>query len=162
MIHRRSKWKSSPRFSRPAGRAASGWLVGALALLLCGCSSFNRAWNRAGQTATPADSIAGRWEGSWLSDVNGHHGKLRCLIAVQTNSEYTARFRATYGGFLNFSYTVPLAVKTHEGGWEFTGEEDLGTMAGGVYRYVGTATPTNFHSTYESKYDHGTFELVRP
>lgn len=97
-----------------------------------------------------------------MSEVNGHNGELRCLISSKTNNEYAARFRATYMGFLNFSYTVPLQVEAHDGGWEFTGEEDLGKMAGGIYHYVGTATPTNFSSTYESKYDHGTFEMSRP
>jgi len=31
-----------------------------------------------------------------------------------------------------------------------------------VYRYVGNATVTNFHSTYDSKYDRGIFEIRRP
>ncbi len=34
--------------------------------------------------------------------------------------------------------------------------------SGGVYHYDGDATPTNFFSTYKSKYDHGTFQMTRP
>ena len=142
---------------------ASRWIFSvALVLLVCGCSSFNREWKRAGKQPAPTDSITGRWEGHWLSDVNAHTGKLRCIVTHQTNDLYAARFRATYLKVLRFSYTVPLRVESRDGGWSFRGEEDLGVAAGGTYRYVGTATATNFHSTYDSKYDRGVFEMRRP
>ncbi len=144
------------RFKNPM---AAGLLTAAL---LCGCSSFNRDWRGARSQAVPANSIEGRWEGRWTSDVNGHHGALRCLMTQATNSVYHARFRATYARILHFSYTVPLTAQSHYGGWEFNGEADLGKLAGGVYDYEGRISSTNFHSTYRSKYDHGTFELQRP
>jgi len=142
---------------------ASRWTCSlALAGLVCGCSSFNRQWKQAGQTPAPTNSITGRWEGRWLSDVNAHTGKLRCIITQQTNDLYAARFRATYLKILRFSYTVPLTVTASNDIWHFCGAEDLGATAGGVYRYVGSATATNFHSTFDSKYDRGTFEMQRP
>lgn len=154
-----------------AARAALGqrpWQrIGALAglcslLALCGCSTFNRDWRRAAaQPAAPA-SVEGRWEGRWLSGVNGHKGKLRCLLTRGNQEWFQARFRATYGGIFRFSYTVPLALQAHDIGWELSGEADLGKLAGGNYYYEGRVTPTNFASTYRSKYDHGTFELRRP
>ena len=73
-----------------------------------------------------------------------------------------ARFRATYGGVFHFSYTVPLTLQPHDAGWELSGEANLGKLAGGAYYYEGRITPTNFTSTYRSKYDHGIFELHRP
>ena len=143
-----------------------GGLVGLL-LIASGCSSFDRAWNAAGKA--PAESaalpIAGRWIGTWRSDVNGHHDQLRCLVASATNQILSARFHARYRkAFLRFSfgYTVPLTVRTNEGRIEFAGEADLGWYAGGTYRYDGFATATNFHSTYDSKYDRGVFRLQRP
>lgn len=143
--------------------SATRWgCVLALMLLACGCSSFNREWCKAGRNPAPADAIAGRWEGYWLSDVNAHTGKLRCIITQQTNDIYAARFRATYLKILRFSYTVPLRVAASNQVWQFRGEEDLGVMAGGAYRYEGSATITNFHSTYDSKYDRGVFEMHRP
>ncbi len=135
--------------------------IALLALITCGCSSFNREWRQAEKTPVALGSLAGRWEGHWLSDVNGHNGNLRCLITRSNEHEYAARFRATYWRVLRFSYTVPLQVEPHDGGWRLRGEADLGRTAGGVYRYAGTATPTNFHSTYDSKYDHGIFEMKR-
>lgn len=106
--------------------------------------------------------MEGRWEGHWLSDVNGHNGKLLCIVSRQETGDYSAWFKATYKKVLKFSYTVPLIVDPLDTGWKFSGHEDLGKLAGGVYHYEGTATATNFHSTYRSKYDHGVFEMTRP
>jgi hypothetical protein len=131
-------------------------------LALTGCSSFNREWREAGKTPTPTDSIAGRWEGRWLSHTNGHNGALRCIIQPETNGFVRARFRATYLKVARFSYTVPLAVTASNGVWHFRGKEDLGVMAGGVYRYTGTASVTNFAAAYTSKYDGGIFQMQRP
>ena len=107
-------------------------------------------------------SIEGRWQGRWVSEGNGHHGNLRCLLTRESDDRYRARFRATYAKVFHFSYAVPLMVQPHQGGWEFSGEENLGKLAGGVYYYEGRASVTNFVSTYRSKYDHGIFELHRP
>ncbi len=134
------------------------------ALLLCGCSTFNRDWNRAAQNPVPVNSVEGRWDGTWLSDVNGHTGRLRCLLVREGENRHQARFRATYWKVFRFSYTVPLQVEAEvrDGAWHFTGEEDLGKLAGGVYRYEGHVTPTDFFSTYRSEHDHGTFQMRRP
>jgi hypothetical protein len=137
-------------------------LAAILLVLLCGCSSFNRAWHQAGQTPAVTESIEGRWEGTWSSDANGHTGKLRCVLSREPDGKYTAWFRATYLRILRFSYRVPLQVEPHGGVWPFHGSEDLGSMAGGVYHYTGSATPTNFYSTYRSAYDHGIFVMSRP
>jgi hypothetical protein len=138
-------------------------LAGILAtLLLCGCCGFNRAWDKAGQTPASADSIEGRWEGRWLSDINGHTGRLRCLLTRSGDTNYTARFRATYWKIFRYSYQVDLQFEQRDGLWHLRGDENLGWLAGGVYQYSGSVSPTNFQSTYRSKYDHGVFEMTRP
>ena len=133
---------------------------------LTGCSSFRRDWKAARARPVPARSMAGPWEGEWRSEVNGHHGRLRCLISPGTNETWQARFHATYKTLkfipVTFGYTVPLTVKESDGRYVFHGEEDLGAMAGGVYHYEGEATAREFFSTYRSKYDHGTFDMTRP
>lgn len=131
-------------------------------LLTCGCSTFNRDWKNAAQQPTPPNSVEGRWEGKWVSEVNGHNGKLRCLISREGDARCAARFHATYKTIFRFSYEVMLDIQPHYGGWEFNGEENLGKLAGGVYFYEGRASSTNFFSTYRSKYDHGIFEMRRP
>lgn len=129
---------------------------------MSGCSSFTRDWNRSAREPVANDSIEGAWEGKWVSDANGHTGRLRCLLTRQDDSHYEARFWATYWKILRFTYTVPLSVEQREGKWHFIGSENLGKAAGGVYEYAGHATPAAFWSTYKSKYDHGTFEMGRP
>lgn len=146
-------------------RLLGNWFLALVLLpslwLLSGCSGFNYAWRKAGEQQFPTDSISGRWEGQWLSEVNGHNGALRCLITATNDTACLARFRATYAKVLNFSYTVPLNLQPHFEGWEFDGEEDLGKLGGGTYYYEGRANATNFSATYRSQYDHGTFEMRR-
>ncbi|HEY9170998.1 MAG TPA: hypothetical protein VI136_01805 [Verrucomicrobiae bacterium] len=137
-------------------------LTGVLLCATCGCSTFNRAWREAEHQPAGAHSLAGRWEGRWLSEVNGHRGKLRCVISHRADGECAAWFRASYLTVLRFGYTVKLRVEHRDGAWHFVGEEDLGKLAGGVYRYAGWATHTEFHATYDSASDRGTFEMRRP
>lgn len=131
-----------------------------------GCSSFERAWRAAEQQPHDTNSIVGRWEGTWRSEVNGHNDRLRCLMTPLTNGAYSARFHARYKKVVRFafSYTVPLTTTnvSSPGVFQFQGSANLGWHAGGTYSYEGKASPTNFFSRYNSKYDHGTFQMTRP
>ena len=147
---------------RVAGQSVALMAAGSLLFLVGRCSSFNRQWNKVEEARVTPDSMEGRWQGRWVSDANGHNGKLLCIVSRRDEGDYAARFRATYLKILRFSYTLPMKVEPQDGGWQFHGEENLGKMAGGVYRYEGKATPTNFHSIYHSTYDHGVFEMERP
>jgi len=139
-----------------------------LGLILClvasGCSSFHKNWRTASKLKTPNDDISGRWTGIWKSDSNGHNDKLRCIISKIDDQHYNAQFHAKYKKILSFGYTVPLTVTVtnQSDRRDFKGEADLGKLAGGLYTYEGFATPTNFFSRYNSRYDHGIFEMVRP
>ncbi len=142
-------------------QAVLGVAMAAL-LMLSGCSTFNRDWKAAAVSPAPANSIAGRWEGKWLSEHNGHSGKLRALIRPLDNGQYETRFHAKYGFIFSFGMEAKLDVKpAAEGQWQFSGAEDLG-KAYGVYRYEGKASVTNFFSTYKASFDHGTFQMTRP
>lgn len=150
-----------------------------LLLFLClgtGCTSFHHEWRKASRSPAPTDSylgrwegrglspnfFLGRWEGEWLSAKNGHHGKLRCLLGEDSSStQFRAHFRATYASVLHFSYAAALTGAVTNGVVQFTGESDLGKLGGGVYKYSGSANATHFSCTYESKYDHGTFQMSR-
>jgi hypothetical protein len=132
-------------------------------MLLCagGCTSFDHDWHKATSSSSP-DDLQGRWQGTWLSDVNGHNGELRCLITKTSDGFYRARFHARYQRVLSFGYTVPLKAEPVTNGFKFSGDADLGWLKGGIYHYEGNATATNFFSTYGCKYDHGTFQMSRP
>jgi hypothetical protein len=140
-----------------------------------GCS-FDRKWRalkreeRAGDAPQAADRLAGRWDGRWISDVNGHSGRLRAVItpAPQTDTpekRYHADFDANFMGLMRFGYDMTLIAApagAADGNVSFRGEEDLGKLAGGVYRYNGTADGATFNATYESADDKGRFQMTRP
>ena len=134
------------------------WIVG-------GCS-FARAWRATEQSPHATNSIAGQWKGTWRSEVNGHNDQLRCIMTPLTNGIYAARFHARYKKVIpfTFSYTVPLTVtnSSSPSNFQFQGSANLGWYAGGIYTYEGIASLTNFFSTYDSKYDRGTFQMIRP
>ena len=135
------------------------WLL--ILVLVTGCCGFNREWDRAVVEPPGTNAVAGRWDGFWMSERNGHNGRLRCLIQPATKGTFSARFHARYWKVLSFGYTVPLAVRCSNEVCRFESEANLGKLAGGVYRYAGTVAGTNFHSSYRSKYDHGYFQMRR-
>ena len=135
------------------------------AICLNGCSTFERDWRDAALTPRLQDDLAGRWEGTWRSEVSGHNDELRAVVAKGSNGVYSTHFHARYKKGLfrfSFSYSVPFEVRQTNDTYQFHGEADLGWLAGGLYRYEGSATGTNFFSTYSCKYDHGTFQMTRP
>lgn len=142
-------------------RALVPLLLALLAITQTGCSTFNRQWNEARKT-NPS-GVEGAWDGHWVSEVNGHTGRLRCVVTQDPATGYRARYKATYWKIFRFAYSVPLqTVATNQSSLSFRGHADLGYFAGGVYDYEGTIRPDHFQSTYKSRYDHGVFELRRP
>lgn len=142
--------------------ACARLLASSCLLLLTGCSTFNHDWKQASARPLVADSLEGRWEGHWLSDANGHTGKLRCLVTKETGFQYEFRYWATFWKVFRATYTTHLHVRKVNDEYEFRGEEDLGRFVGGIFQYEGKVSGTNFFSTYSSRYDHGTFRLTRP
>ena len=136
-------------------------LVGIALMLLftTGCSSFHRDWRKAAKTKPVG--IEGRWEGTWTSDASGHKDKLRCLLTPISEGSYEARFHAKYRKVLSFGYTATFTGRQPNDVFYFSGDADLGRLAGGVYTYEGRVSPAKFFSTYNSKYDHGTFQMTR-
>ena len=132
------------------------------ALMLTGCTGFRGNWKKSLEAGS--QGIEGPWAGTWKSESTGHTDKLRCIVTKTSGNNYSARFHAKYHRILSFSYTVSLRTTNQPGSdrFDFDGDANLGKLAGGKYTYKGHATPTNFYSTYDSKYDHGTFEMSRP
>jgi hypothetical protein len=130
--------------------------------LLTACSSFHNEWKAATKAAISANSIEGPWSGDWRSDVNGHHGSLRCVVAKTSETTYRAHYRAHFLKIFRFTYAATLNGHETNGVVTLEGEANLGKLAGGVYKYEGRATPTEFRSTYASKHDHGAYQMTRP
>lgn len=138
-------------------------LATVILLALCpGCSTaFHRDWNAASSGPVSQDSIEGQWEGTWLSGKNQHTGKLKCAVDRTHGKNHRFHFRATYWKLFRYSYALSFRVEERDGKQQFSGYEDLGALAGGVYHYDGTLTPDQFSATYSNKHDFGTFEMKR-
>lgn len=109
----------------------------------------------------PADLLVGDWEGAWTSNTSGSSDSLRCTVTKTDDGKYTAVFDATFWKIFRFKSTVTLTVTVDGRLWRFRGEQDLGFLAGGVYKYEGYTDGQEFYSTYDSKNDKGVFRMKR-
>jgi hypothetical protein len=130
-----------------------------LAAVFSNGSDFNRQWSRDDSQTDAGDGLPRRWQGQWISETNGHHGALRCLLAHDSPTEYVATFYAIYAGVLRVCYSVALRGQRNGETLKLEGDADLGRLGGGTYHYAGEATASEFSCSYECKYDRGTFEM---
>lgn len=161
----------------------------AIAVLLGGCSSFDSKWEAALEKSAAdlapapvapvspagAPTLPTTWLGKWHSEPSDHEGQLRCIVTLlpetgnETNAtrRYAFHFHALWGLDFPAEYTIemnvmdPAVADPAATGQPITfeGEQDLGFLAGGVYRCEGQIEGDHFKATYKSKYDHGTFEM---
>ena len=90
---------------------------------------------------------------------------LRCLIEKKGGNLHETRFHAKYKwGILTvgYPYTMEMTITQDGAEYQFTGEADLGKLAGGVYQYNGTGTTNQITINFRCPKDHGTFRLQRP
>src|SRR5579859_7193028 len=127
-----------------------------LAALFNSRSAFYEQWRRYASEPT-RDPVAGRWVGEWISEQSGHRGELKCVLAPAAPGAYRAFFYASFSKLFRVGYVTEL--KTEPGGDRIRlhGEEDLGALAGGVYRCDGEVNGNDFNCRYSCRYDQGTF-----
>jgi len=135
-------------------------------LLLASCTDFKKAWaeelEKAGAEKAAPHDLTGAWEGTWTSKMNGHNGKLRCIVTKQKDGQYEFHYWAQWQRVLSGSFTANYKVVEKGEKYTVTGEKDLGKL-GGKFTHKGTATSDTFTATYKSDVgDHGVFELKRP
>ena len=140
------------------------FLICILASSLSNCSiGFHQQWHEAAALSPKPKDARGAWVGTWRSEVSGHHGDLKAVVTAAPSEspphDFNFRYHATYAKILSGSFTTTHHV---DDSGKLTGSEDLGSFAGGVYRYEGMVTPTEFRATYTSAKDHGVFEMKRP
>lgn len=129
-------------------------------ILLPSCGSdFRAAWKKA-----PASTgVEGKWAGTWLSEANGHHGKLRCVVGRSQEAQSREFFyHATWKSILSGSYKAMHNVQRQKDGtYTFKGEHKMPDWAGGLYHYTGTIKGDDFNASYKSSMDHGTYTMKR-
>ena len=126
-----------------------------------GCAARNATAPLAASQPSPADRLEGTWAGTWSSTQNDMGGDLRCGIKKLSEGAYQARFDAVFAKVLTHQSTVTLNVRNAGDVWEFSGQEDLGLLSGGVYKYQGQSDGHDFTCTYDSSFDKGTFQMTR-
>lgn len=133
-------------------------------LLLGRLSGFGCAGrpSQVGSASVTADLMAGDWVGTWSSGKSDMSGALRCRIEKQADGVYLAHFDATFARVLSNKSSTTLKVQREGDAWAFTGEEDLGILKGGIYKYAGTTDGREFVCSYDSTFDQGVFRLTRP
>lgn len=155
---------NKPRKLRLIGTAAA--LVVAALLVTgklagFGCATSAPSLSSSTQSS-PAELMEGDWAGAWASSSSDMGGALRCRIDRLESGDYRARFDAVFAKVLTNQSIVTLRVgKRDEGKWWFSGEEDLGFLRGGIYKYTGHSDGSNFVCEYDSHYDKGTFRMTR-
>ncbi len=147
-----------------------GLLVGVLSS--CSSPGFNSAYRKSVaeyKVAATKPKVVGPWEGYWLSNVNGHTGKLRAVAkpAAPTvpvdgvGGRYLFRYHATWAKVLSGGYTSPHEVRSDgAGGYTTEAEKDIALL--GIYKSEGTIKGNQFWSKYHSDSDHGIYVLERP
>ena len=139
-------------------------------LLLAACSSFDNRWKSEPVPSIP-NTLAGKWNGQWASFA-GHRGNLRAIIQPVTSTTrpaatqpaarlYHATFQSTWGLLNVAEYTVDFTATPTDDGETFSGQNDLGPLSGGIYRYAGVLHLNDLQTLYSASLDHGTFTLHR-
>jgi hypothetical protein len=127
--------------------------------LASNCREFRDRWDRAASGG--AGDLTGRWEGEWISGATGHRGPLRCVLERIDDSGWRATFRGGYAGVFRACYSTILTMRRDGERWTFSGESDIGWLAGGVYSSEGEASANELVARYRSRYDQGEFRLRR-
>jgi hypothetical protein len=132
-------------------------------LFVAGCgTAFDRDWENAPKSES---GLEGAWNGTWLSDANGHTGSLRCIITRREDRGYDGRYFATYGWFLfwfGFEMTIPTTAVADGPAWLLRGGAVLDScVGGGLYEYEARIENDEYVASYRSNFDHGIFKMKR-
>ncbi len=125
------------------------------ALLVSGCSSFEKEW--AAAPASAPDGVSGRWIGRWQNTNNTHGGALRAVVKPDGKEGYDARFHAEWGSHSG-SFRTPLPGAFKDGEYRFRGSRRI---LGVKITTAGNIGTNGFDATYDSAFDRGIFRLQR-
>ena len=140
--------------------------ISLLSLSSCG-TAFRKAWG----LAEASVGVEGKWEGVWLSAVNGHTGTLKCVVTPVSNGKvsksgskaqaYSFFYHATWKKILSGSYKALHHVEKKGESFVFKGDHLMPAWAGGQYHYEGTVKGDEFKACYQCAMDRGTFTMKR-
>jgi hypothetical protein len=141
--------------------------ISVTALTGCAGDTYHQKFGVARAIPVPdQDPIVGAWEGTW-TDASGHTGKLKAIVTPLEGDTYQADFYATFfNDWFEHLSTAEFKGKRIGNKLVFSGQKDLGKLAGGVYHFEGYITPAYFNVDYRTgccaSEGGGTYELRRP
>ena len=122
--------------------------------------AFRQEWKSALVASQAPGSTEGAWEGRWLSESNGHTGRLRAVVGPLVGSTRPVHYHATWGRILSGSFRAKHLTHGKEGITTFIVDEPLGRY--GQFKAEGMITGDVFKAKYSAVGDRGTFDLRRP
>lgn len=137
-------------------------------VFLASCSEYSKDYRTSATKFTKAKvsptTPVGPWEGSWKSEVNGHHGPLWCLITQDPKNPdlWNFRYRAGWGILKFGDYTHPVTAKLAKDGSLALNHKMTLPNNFGTYTVTGKATPKKFDVRFHGNGDKGTMTLRRP
>lgn len=134
-------------------------ILALVCLLQSGCLTYHTSWKK--PEPLKNDHIVGRWQGTWISEHNGHKGKLRAVATHLEGNQYRFKFGATFMFLMTATYDVQFTILPGDNFNILTGEQELPGYMGGLYKYEGKIENDQFTSTYRSALDHGTFQMTK-
>lgn len=123
--------------------------------LVCGL-----LWGTLGGVAVGAEDLSGCWEGCWYSETTGHKGPLFATFTKLDDCHYQVDFSGRFFKIIPFKYSVVLNVVAAGETTQLSGQNYLGRRYG-TFTYCAEATGCQFHASYTSCKDCGTFQLTR-
>lgn len=114
----------------------------------------------AGSAAAQPPDLTVRWDGYWVSDVNGHTGPLHARFRQLDADTYRVAFRGRFAKIVPFWYATKLEVTGTGDGVVLLGASRQLPLLG-EYRTNAIVTATNFDATFTSRKDSGRFVMTR-
>jgi hypothetical protein len=109
-------------------------------------------------TSVHAASPTGNWRGSWSSQTTGHTGPLRARVRQIDEDTYRAVFVGRFAKVVPFIY--PAKLERVPGTCDcYRSSQRLPLL--GTYQMTATISSGAFHARYQSRKDHGSFDLAR-
>lgn len=137
-------------------------------VFLASCSEYSKDFRTSAAQFKKAkvspNTPAGPWEGTWKSEVNGHHGPLWCLISQDPKKPeiWNFRYRAGWGVLKFGDYTHQVNAKLAKDGSLALNDKMTLPNNFGTYTVTGKTTPKKFDVRFHGNGDKGTMTLKRP
>lgn len=113
-----------------------------------------------GEAEADGRPVGAVYRGHWVSDSNGHRGRLNMKVLVADDASYRVRFTGTFLKVIPFMYSADLAVtgRTADG---VALSSTMHLPLFGEFSSTGTLTADAFNATYTSRKDDGRFVMRR-